>query len=51
MESASLPNTMEMALFINNVQSYTTIEPAIDLTASTFLAFSCQTAGAPAGIS
>jgi endoglucanase len=35
------------ALFEDNVQSYTTVEPAIDLTASSMLAFSWQ-AGAPA---
>jgi endoglucanase len=33
----------------DNVQSYSTVEPAIDLTASSFLAFSWQMAGAPSG--
>ena len=35
------------AVFIDNVQSYPTVEPAIDLTASSFLMFSWQIAGAP----
>jgi endoglucanase len=38
------------AVYKDNVQSYSTVEPAIDLTASSFLAFSWQIAGAPAGI-
>jgi endoglucanase len=37
------------AVFQDNVQSYSTVEPAIDLTASSFLAFSWAVAGAPAG--
>jgi endoglucanase len=39
------PFTSE-AVFKDNVQSYTTVEPAIDLTASSPLAFSWQVAGA-----
>jgi endoglucanase len=37
------------AVYRDNVQSYSTVEPAIDLTASSFLAFSWQIAGAPSG--
>jgi endoglucanase len=37
------------AVFKDNVQSYSTVEPAIDLTASSFLAFSWAVAGAPTG--
>ncbi len=37
------------AVYKDNVQSYSTVEPAIDLTASSFLAFAWQMAGAPAG--
>jgi endoglucanase len=37
------------AVFKDNVQSYSTVEPAIDLTASSFLAFSWTIAGSPAG--
>ena len=37
------------AVFKDNVQSYSTVEPAIDLTASSFLAFSWDIAGAPSG--
>jgi endoglucanase len=37
------------AVFKDNVQSYSTVEPAIDLTASSFLAFAWQMAGAPTG--
>ena len=37
------------AVFKDFVQSYSTVEPAIDLTASSFLAFSWQIAGAPSG--
>jgi endoglucanase len=37
------------AVYKDNVQSYSTVEPAIDLTASSFLAFSWQLAGAPSG--
>ena len=37
------------SVFKDNVQSYSTVEPAIDLTASSFLAFSWQMAGAPSG--
>ena len=38
------------AVYQDNVQSYSTVEPAIDLTASSFLAFSWTIAGAPAGL-
>jgi len=38
------------AFYQDNVQSWSTNEPAIDLTASSFLAFSWTMAGAPAGI-
>ena len=37
------------AVFKDNVQSYSTVEPAIDLTASSFLGFSWLVAGAPSG--
>jgi endoglucanase len=37
------------AVFKDFVQSFPTVEPAIDLTASSFLAFSWQIAGAPSG--
>ena len=37
------------AVYKDEVQSYSTVEPAIDLTASSFLAFSWQMAGAPSG--
>jgi endoglucanase len=37
------------AVYKDNVQSYSTVEPAIDLTASSPLAFSWQMAGAPSG--
>ena len=37
------------AVYKDFVQSYSTVEPAIDLTASSFLAFSWQIAGAPMG--
>jgi endoglucanase len=37
------------AVFQDNVQSYSTVEPAIDLTASSFLGFSWEIAGAPSG--
>jgi hypothetical protein len=37
------------SVFADNVQSYTTVEPAIDLTASSMLAFSWQ-AGTPASL-
>jgi endoglucanase len=37
------------AVYRDNVQSYSTVEPAIDLAASSFLAFSWQMAGAPSG--
>jgi len=37
------------AVYQDNVQSYSTVEPAIDLTASSFLAFAWQIAGAPSG--
>jgi len=36
------------AVYKDNVQSYTTTEPAIDLTATSFLAFSWRQAGRPA---
>jgi endoglucanase len=37
------------AVYKDFVQSFSTVEPAIDLTASSFLAFSWQIAGAPTG--
>jgi endoglucanase len=37
------------AFYQDNVQSWSTDEPAIDLTASSFLAFSWEIAGAPSG--
>jgi endoglucanase len=37
------------SVYKDNVQSYSTVEPAIDLTASSFLAFSWQMAGGPSG--
>ena len=37
------------AVYKDNVQSYSTVEPAIDLTATSFLAFSWVMAGAPSG--
>ena len=37
------------AVYKDFVQSYSTVEPAIDLTASSFLAFSWQMAGTPSG--
>jgi len=37
------------AVFKDNVQSYSTVEPAIDLTASSFLGFAWEIAGAPSG--
>ncbi len=37
------------AVFQDNVQSFSTVEPAIDLTASSFLAFSWEVGGAPSG--
>jgi endoglucanase len=37
------------AVYQDNVQSYSTVEPAIDLTASSFLGFSWLVAGAPSG--
>ena len=37
------------AVYKDFVQSFSTVEPAIDLTASSFLAFSWQIAGAPSG--
>ena len=37
------------ALFQDNVQSFSTVEPAIDLTATSFLAFSWVIAGGPTG--
>jgi hypothetical protein len=38
------------AVYKDFVQSYSTVEPPIDLTASSFLAFSWQIAGAPSGV-
>ena len=38
------------AVYKDNVQSYSTVEPAVDLTASSFLAFSWTIAGAPSGL-
>ena len=43
------PFNSSTAVYRDNVQSYSTVEPAIDLTASSFLAFSWQIAGAPSG--
>jgi endoglucanase len=37
-----------VAVFRDNVQSYTTTEPAIDLTATSFLMFAWRQAGSPA---
>ncbi len=37
------------AVYQDNVQSFSTVEPAIDLSASSFLAFSWTIAGAPTG--
>jgi endoglucanase len=37
------------AVYKDNVQSYSTVEPAIDLTASSFLGFAWQIAGGPSG--
>ncbi len=37
------------AVYKDNVQSYTTVEPAIDLTASSMLMYSWRIAGAPSG--
>jgi endoglucanase len=37
------------AVYKDNVQSFSTVEPAVDLTASSFLAFSWTIAGAPSG--
>jgi endoglucanase len=37
------------AVYKDNVQSFSTVEPAIDLTATSFLAFSWAIAGAPSG--
>jgi hypothetical protein len=38
------------AIYQDNVQSWSTVEPAIDLTASSPLAFAWTVAGAPAGV-
>jgi endoglucanase len=40
-------NTSEEAVYRDNVQSYTTTEPAIDLTATSFLMFAWRMAGSP----
>jgi endoglucanase len=37
------------AVYQDNVQSFSTVEPAIDLSASAFLGFSWEIAGAPSG--
>lgn len=37
------------AVYKDNVQSYSTVEPAIDLTASSFLGFAWQISGGPSG--
>lgn len=37
------------AVYQDNMQSYDTVEPAIDLTASSFLGFAWEIAGAPSG--
>lgn len=41
-------NDPNAAVFVDNVQSYATTEPAIDLTSASFLMFAWRTAGAPA---
>jgi hypothetical protein len=37
------------AVYQDNVQSFSTVEPAIDLTASSFLGFAWEIAGTPSG--
>lgn len=37
-------------VYQDNVQSYSTVEPAIDLAASSFLGFAWEIAGAPSGV-
>ncbi len=41
-------NDPNAAVFVDNVQSYATTEPAIDLTSASFLMFAWRSAGAPA---
>jgi endoglucanase len=41
-------NSSQVAIYRDNVQSYSTTEPAIDLTATSFLMWSWRLAGAPA---
>jgi hypothetical protein len=43
------PFNSRTAVYQDNVQSWSTVEPAIDLTASSPLAFSWLIAGAPSG--
>ncbi len=43
------PFNASKTVYKDFVQSFSTVEPAIDLTASSFLAFSWQMAGAPSG--
>jgi hypothetical protein len=43
-------NASATAVYRDNVQSYTTTEPAIDLTATSFLMFSWRMAGKPADL-
>ena len=43
-------NASATAVYRDNVQSYTTTEPAIDLTATSFLMFSWRMAGKPAAL-
>ncbi len=40
-------NNQNAAVFVDNVQSYATTEPAIDLTSTSFLMFAWRMAGAP----
>ena len=40
-------NSSQVAVYRDNVQSYSTTEPAIDLTASSFLMWSWRLAGSP----
>jgi endoglucanase len=40
-------NSSQVAVYRDNVQSYSTTEPAIDLTSTSFLMFSWRTAGRP----
>ena len=42
-------NPSQVAVYKDNVQSYSTTEPAIDLTSTSFLMWSWRLAGHPAG--